>query len=167
MVAIEIRDDTQSWRDLADQLSSELVAQLERAEELRALGVTPQECDDDADSSALDLHSRIARGIASHQAGVRFAGVPIPQFALSAGPWENMGDEAEPEWTRILQGPWFEGGRVGYVITEGFQLATDGSVEWGARVAGDADDWMEASAARNLADALVAAADAMERDATA
>lgn len=128
MVPIAITDDVQSWRDLADQLPAGMVAQLERAEELEAAGDKPWECSK-ADNDALGLHFRIAMDIERHQAGARFAHVAVPEYVTHADPWENVGSEAEPEWTRTLEGPRFEvGGDIEYVVVEGTQ-SCDGVVE--------------------------------------
>lgn len=163
MVQIVIHDDTQTWRDVADQLPADWVTQLERAEELKAAGVMPWSASNQADRAALGLLFKISLDIEAHKAGVRFAHVAVPDHVAHADPWMNMGDEAEPDWVRRLEGARFElGERLGHVLVEGSQKAVDGSVEWGVRVDGDAEDWMQADAARILADALCAAADAVE-----
>ena len=160
---IAIDDDTQTWRDVVDQLTAEMVAQLERAEELKATGVEAWNATNQADSAALGLLFGISLDIEVHKAGVRFAHVAVPDHVAHADPWMNMGSEDEPDWVRRLEGARFEvGEHSGYVLVEGFQKAVDGSVEWGVRVDGDAEDWMQADAACILADALCAAADAVE-----
>ncbi|AWG62622.1 hypothetical protein DDT46_01565 [Mycobacteroides abscessus] len=163
MVQIVIHDDTQTWRDVAEQLPAEVVAQLERAEELKAAGVEAWNATTQADSAVLSLLFKISREIEEHQAGIRFAHVVVPDHVARAHSWMNMGDEDEPDWVRTLEGARFEvGERVGHVLVEGSQRATDGSVEWGVRAEGAAEDSMGPSAARRLADALRAAADAVE-----
>lgn len=163
MVQIAIDDDAQTWRDVVDQLTAEMVAQLERAEELKAAGFEAWNSTNQADSAALSLLFRISLDIETHKAGVRFAHIAVPDHAAHADPWMNMGDEDEPDWVRRLEGARFEvGERLGHVLVEGSQKATDGSVEWGVRVEGAAEDSMAPSAARRLADALRGAADAVE-----
>lgn len=162
MVQIEIEDETQSWRDLADQLPANMIAQLEHAEELQAAEATPGSCGQ-LGSDALMLHFSITTRIEEHQAGGRFAHVAVPDRVAHVDSWMNMGSKDEPDWGRRLEGPRFEvSAQLGHVLVEGFQQAVDGSVEWGLRVVGGVDDWMEASAARSLADAVRAAADAVE-----
>ncbi|SHU44957.1 Uncharacterised protein [Mycobacteroides abscessus subsp. abscessus] len=159
MVQIVITDNVQSWRDLP--LPTSMVAQLERAEELVAAGVEPWECDQ-ADSGALMLHFRIAMGVERHQAGVRLAHVAVPDHVVRVHPWSNAGTEDAPEWTRTLEGPRFEvGGDIEHVVVEGTQ-SSDGVVQWGVRVVGDAEDWMAPGVARCLAGALIKAAGALE-----
>lgn len=163
MVQIAIDDDTQTWRDLADRLPAEMVTQLERAEELEAAGVKVWDAKNKADYGALSLLFEITLDIEKHHAGVRFAHVAVPEHAAHADPWMNIGSEDEPDWVRRLEGVRFElGEHLGHVLVEGSQKAVDGSVEWGVRVDDVAEDWMQASAARSLADALRAAADAVE-----
>lgn len=162
MVQIKIEDDTRTWRDVADQLPAEMVAQLERAEELEAAGVKPGECGQ-ADSDALMLHFSITRGIEGHQAGVRFADIPTPEWVTHTDPWENIGSDDEPDWSRRLEGPrYLAVGDLGQVLVEGFQDALDGSIEWGVRITGDAEDHMPSDLARKLAAALVEAATFLE-----
>ncbi|MDO3110285.1 hypothetical protein [Mycobacteroides abscessus] len=162
MVQIVIHDDTQTWRDVADQMPADMVEQLEHAEELEAAGVEAWNATSQADSAALGLLFGISLDIEAHKAGVRFAHIAVPGHVAHADPWMNMGDEDEPDWVRRLDGSRFEvGERLGHVLIEGFQKAVDGSVEWGVRVVG-AEDWMEAGAARGLAGALRDAADAVE-----
>ncbi|MFT9573732.1 hypothetical protein [Mycobacteroides abscessus] len=163
MVQIAIDDDAQTWRDVVDQMPAEMVAQLERAEELKTAGVEAWNATNQADSAALGLLFKISREIEEHQAGVRFAHVAVPGHVARAHSWMNMGGEDEPDWVRTLEGARFElGEHSGHVLVEGSQKAVDGSVEWGLRVNGVAEDWMHGDAARSLADALCAAADAME-----
>lgn len=163
MVQIEFDDDTQTWRDLVDRLPAEWVAQLERAEELAAAGVTPWRATSQADNAALSLLFKITHDIETHQAGIRFAHVPIPAQASQADQWMNMGSKEAPDWGRRLEGARFEvGEHLGHVLIEGTQQAADGSVEWGVRWVNGAEDWMEASAARRLTDALRAAAEVVE-----
>lgn len=162
MVQIAIDDDTRTWRDVADQLPDEMVVQLERAEELEAAGVKAWECGP-ADNAALMLHFGIAKGIAQHQAGVRFADIPTPEWVTHAEPWENIGSDDDPDWSRRLEGPRYPVvGELGQVLIEGFQQAADGSIQWGVRVAGDAEDWMAPAVACCLAGALTRAAGALE-----
>ncbi|RIR93855.1 hypothetical protein [Mycobacteroides abscessus] len=163
MVQIAIDDDTQTWRDLVDRLPAEWVAQLERAEELEAAGVTPWRANSQADNAALSLLFKIKVDIETHQAGIRFAHVPIPAQASHADQWMNMGSKEEPDWGRRLEGARFEVGEgLGHVLIEGTQQAADGSVEWGVRWVNGVEDWMEARAARRLTDALRAAAEVVE-----
>ncbi|SHQ68833.1 hypothetical protein [Mycobacteroides abscessus] len=162
MVQIEFAEDTQGWRDVADQMPPEWIPQLERAEELAAAGVTPWRATSQADNAALGLLFKIKADIEAHQAGVRFAHVPVPDHVARVAPWMNIGSKVEPEWTRTLEGSKFEvNAQLGHVVIEGTQFA-DGSIMWGLRVVGDAEDWMEASAARRLADALRCAAEVVE-----
>lgn len=160
---IVIGDETRSWPDVADQLPANMIAQLERAEELKAAGVAPLGATNQADSAALSLLFKITFDIEAHQADVRFAQVAMPDHVARAGQWMNMGDEGEPDWVRTLEGARFEvGERLGHVVVEGFQKAADGSIEWGLRVVGDGEGAMEASAARKLARALLDASDVLE-----
>lgn len=162
MIEISIADDAQSWRDLAPQLPANWIGQLERAEELEAAGVEPWECSR-ADSDALGLLFRIARGIESHRAGVQFADIPTPEWVVHADPWENVGSEDEPEWSRRLEGPrYLAVGELGQVLIEGYQRAAHGSIEWALRITGDAEDQMQPDSARKLATALVEAATFLE-----
>lgn len=161
MVQIAIEDEARTWRDLAHGLPADMVAQLERAEELQAAGVEPWECRQE-DSDALMLHFRIVMGIERHQAGVRLAHVVVPDHVAKVYPWSNAGTEDAPEWTRTLEGPRFEvGGDIEHVVIEGTQ-SSDGVVAWGLRVVGDAEDRVDAGAARRLACALREAAGAVE-----
>lgn len=162
-VELVIGDDTLTWRDVVDQLPADMVAQLERAEELGAAGVDLLGATNKADHAALSLHLEVTLDIEAHQAGVQFAHIAMPDRVARADRWMNMGDEDEPDWVRRLEGPRFEVvERLGHVLVEGSQKAVDGSVEWGVRVDGAAEDWMEASAARRLADALRNAAAAVD-----
>ncbi|MGH3955386.1 MAG: hypothetical protein ACRDTI_15275 [Mycobacterium sp.] len=163
MVQIAIDDDTYTWRDLVDRLPADWIAQLERAEELGAAGVEARNVTSQADNAALSLLLEITLDIEAHQAGVQFAHIAVPSHVTHADLWMNMGDKDEPDWGRRLEGSQFEvGERLGHVLVEGFQKAVDGSIDWGVRVVGDAEDLMEASAARSLADALRAAAEVVE-----
>lgn len=163
MVQIEFGDDTDAWRDVADQMPPEWIPQLERAEELAAAGVTPWRATSQADNAALSLLFKITHDIETHQAGIRFAHVPIPAQASHADQWMNMGSKEAPDWGRRLEGARFEVGEgLGHVLIEGTQQAADGSVEWGVRWVNGVEDWMEASAARRLTDALRAAAEVVE-----
>lgn len=163
MVQIAIDDDTRTWRDVVDQLPADVIAQLERAEELRAAGIKVWNVTSPADSAALSLLFEITLDIETHQAGVRFAHIAVPDHVAHADPWMNAGSEDEPDWVRRLEGPRFEvSGCATHVLVEGFQKAEDGSVEWGLRVVEAAEDWMEASTARSLAEALHKAADVVE-----
>lgn len=162
MVQLLIQDTTATWRDVVDQLSAEMVAQLERAEELESAGAKAWECGQ-ADSDALMLHLSIAMVIDQHHAGVRFAGVPIPAWVRHVEPWRNLGSTDDPEWLRRLEGPRYAAvGELGQVLIEGYQSAADGSIEWALRITGDAEDEMDADSARKLAAALVAAASFVE-----
>lgn len=162
MVQLQIQDTTATWRDVVDQLSAEMVAQLERAEELQDAGARAWECGK-ADSDALMLHLSIAVVIEQHHAGVRFAELPIPEWVRHAEPWRNLGSADDPEWSRRLEGPRYAAvGELGQVLIEGFQRAADGSIEWALRITGDAEDQMGAEAARKLAAALVEAASFVE-----
>ncbi len=102
MVQIEFGDDTRTWRDLVDRLPADWVAQLERAEELAAAGVTPWRATSQADNAALSLLFKITLDIETHQAGIRFAHVPIPAQASHADQWMNMGSKE----SRSSPGTW-------------------------------------------------------------
>lgn len=162
MVQLKIEDDTRTWRDVADQLPAEMVAQLERAEELGGPGkAKPWECSP-ADSDALMLHFGITKGIEEHQAGVRFADVPTPQWVMHAGPWQNAGTGGAPEWSRVLEGPRYTAvGELGQVLVSGTQ-DSEGAIEWGLMITGDCEDQLQPDSARKLAAALVEAATFLE-----
>ncbi|CPS10346.1 hypothetical protein [Mycobacteroides abscessus] len=161
MTTDTVPEISQSWRDIADQLPGDVVAQLERAEELNDSGARPWECSCD-DSDAIMTHFAITERLSQHRAGVRFANVPLPAVDdIRAEQWFNIGAPDKEEWTRSLIGPTFTVDGVARVCIEGTQTS-GGTVEWGLCVDGDVED-ATAAQARLLASALTEAADALDR----
>lgn len=151
-------DNATTWRDLTDQLTPEQVRRFEHHERLAlnsiAAGRNPNETADDIARGFLTE----ARWEAEQNLTDAMISVPVPPGAESA---EHWGDGADG-WTRMLHGP--------SRVVEGFDATVyrtglqtqDGAVTWSLYVhVADSDD-MTAAQVRQLAAALVEAADELE-----
>ena len=152
-------DDETTWRDLTDQLTPEQVRRFEHHERLALnsidSGHNPHETTEDIARGFLTE----ARWEAEQNLTDAMISVPLPPGAESAEHWEDGADG----WTRMLHGP--------SRSVEGFDAAVyrtgvqtrEGSVTWSLYVhVADSDD-MAPAQVRQLAAALIEAADELER----
>ena len=136
-------DDTaQTWRELADQLTAEQVAQLERLEH-------------DEPQTLLEM----ARDWVTEN--MTNAGVSFGDVAPPAGAVRTFGWQLDRNWFREFEGTTRRVGRAGIHIC-GRQRADGSSWRW-ITVQCRGLDVLDAAAARELSAALADAADELER----
>jgi len=134
-------DTSQTWRDLADQLTPAQIAELERLEH-------------DESKTLLELARRWAAEKMTD--AVLFCDVAPPAGAVRSFPWQ-----LDKNWFRDFEGTTRRSGQA-RVHIYGRQQADGLSRRWIAVKAHHLDG-LDASAARELAAALADAADEMER----
>jgi hypothetical protein len=158
-----------AWRDIADQLTPEQIAELKDSEQgYRYRATLPKpgwstEPRSDTDISRL-LLSRAQRDAARNLDAAMIGNVPDPAGAVKVCEWDDPGT---PDAFRLFWGATREvelqDGAAIEVVTRGTQSA-DGCVEErGILIYGGSDDVMTTESARQLAAALLEAAGDIER----
>lgn len=151
-------DNVTTWRDLADQLMAEQVAYLELSER-NPVPNPDGSIDEDANRRGQLFAAR--QMIVQNLAAVYHQHVPTPTGAVEVEPWEPVGDGYERIWCgRSWSVPIGSADGPARVEVSGDQRA-DGTVACGI-VAYCLDDRMTAVEARQLAVALIEAADELD-----
>lgn len=147
--------NVRSWRDLADRLTPLQIAQLEQVERQDVFGP--------------DGLVRIARAeVRSNEAQQRFAHIPAPADAVDApAPWAEFGQHAHSRIYTIFRReldyrtPGMASAIVSALVL-GEQFSDDRPIERGIYVDGDGLEGLTAARAREVAAAIVEAADVLD-----
>lgn len=154
-----ILDNTATtWRDLADQLTPEQIAYMELSER-HPVPMADGSHDEDRERRG---HLFCAREFAAQNAAAAaYRHVPIPAGANRVGAWQQWDEDGSHSrlWFGFSQSVSISSGVFSAAVT-GTQWS-DGRLTRGVVLHGD-DDSMTANEARQLAGALVAAADELD-----
>ncbi|CAN5524184.1 hypothetical protein BH09ACT7_BH09ACT7_08500 [soil metagenome] len=153
-------DNAQTWRDLTDQLTPEQIGRIERqeAQALHSIAVGKNVYESPEDIARCFLAD--ARYEADGNLMAAVIGLPLPAGAESVEHWEDDGTGAMTR--QVHARPRTIDGCDATAYLTGTQSA-DGAVAWGFYVHVDDRANLTASQTRELARALMASADELER----
>lgn len=151
-------DDATTWRDLADALTPEQRAYIEDWERHPEIPPMADGSAPDPERHAAALLFRAREYVGQNAAAVLYADVTPPPEDGQHYPWEHDGDG---KWTRFFMGTTRKVGDDSAVSIMGNQ-SVDGNIERTINIDGS-DEGLDAATARQLAAALIEAADELER----
>jgi hypothetical protein len=150
-------DNATTWRDLADALTPHQIAYLENWEQHPEIPPMADWSAPPPERHAAALLFSAREYVGQNAAAALYADVAPPPEDGQHYPWEHDGDG---KWFRFFAGTARELGETSVTIT-GLQSA-DGSIERTISIDGS-DEGLDASTARQIAAALIEAADELER----
>jgi len=152
-------DNAQTWRDLADQLTPEQIAKMERHE--RTWASMPDGSEDARTGLLFGARELIGQNLAA----AFYQDIPSPGGAETIGPWEPWDDD-DDVWARVWEG---RSSRVNIAAGNEIEVWVGGIQRGDGRCtrqvslgAGRGDEQLTAGEARQLADALTEAADELD-----